>query len=65
MEHDTATREKLYKQAQNIIMNDAAVVMLYQFANQVVWSTKIHGMELNPSGFYPVANDWANVTVSS
>ena len=65
MEHDTATREKLYKQAQDIIMNDAAVVMLYQFANQVVWSTKIHGMELNPSGFYPVANDWANVTVSS
>jgi ABC-type oligopeptide transport system substrate-binding subunit len=63
-ERDVATREKLYKQAQNIIMNDAAVVMLYQFATQTVWSTKIHGLESNPSGIYPLANNWANMTVS-
>ena len=61
---DVATRERLYRQAQEIIMNDAAVVMLYQFAGYAVWSTKLHGLELNPSGFYPVSNDWTNVSVS-
>jgi hypothetical protein len=38
--------------------------MLYQFASQYVWSTKIQGLEENPSGTYPVKNDWANVTVA-
>ncbi|MDB5076340.1 MAG: peptide transporter substrate-binding protein, partial [Chloroflexi bacterium] len=67
IERDTATRERLYKQAQLIILRDAPVAMLYQSANQVVMSTKIHGMELNPSWGnepQPIGNDWSNVSVS-
>ncbi len=65
---DSATRTKLLKQAQLIILRDAGVAMLYQFGDQTLISSKIHGMELNPSFGNepePVANDWANVTVSS
>jgi ABC-type transport system substrate-binding protein len=67
VEKDAATREKIYQQAQLIILRDAPVAMLTQFAQQSVISLKIHGMELNPAyGTYPqpVGNDWANVTVS-
>jgi ABC-type transport system substrate-binding protein len=67
VERDTQKREAIYKKAQLIILRDAPVAMAYQFANQDVISTKIHGMEMNPSyGNYvqPVGNDWANVTVS-
>lgn len=65
---DAGTREKLYKQAQLIILREAPVAMLTQFAQQSVISTKVHGMELNPQWGtqpQPVGNDWANVTVSS
>ncbi len=65
---DTATREKLYQQAQDIIMKDAPIAMAYQFAAQDVITSKWHGMEMTPSFGnvpQPVANDWANVTVSS
>ena len=67
VERDTATREKLYKQAQLIILREAPVAMLYQFAQQSVISTKIQGMELNPAwgtNPQPIGNDWANVSVS-
>jgi ABC-type oligopeptide transport system substrate-binding subunit len=67
-EQDAAARVKLLKQAQLIILRDAPVAMLYQFGAQALISPKIHGMELNPSYDTepePVANDWANVTVSS
>jgi len=67
VERDNATRERFYKQAQLIILRDAGVVMLYQSANQNVISTKIHGLELNPSWGndpQPLGNDWANVSVS-
>lgn len=63
---DTAKREQLYRTAQQIILNDAPVAMVYQVAAQAVISTKYHGVELNPSfGTYPqpLHNDWANVTV--
>lgn len=68
VERDTAARANDYKQAQLIILRDAPVVPVYQFAQQAVISTKIHGMELNPSYGYepePIANDWANVSISS
>jgi len=65
---DPATRAKYYQQAQVLILLDAAVVPVYQFKVQDVLSPKIHGMELNPSAGndpQPVANNWANVSVSS
>jgi oligopeptide transport system substrate-binding protein len=65
---DTATRKALLLQAQLDILRDAPVAMIYQFGAQSLISPKIHGMELNPSYDTepePVANDWANVTVSS
>ncbi len=65
---DTATRKALLQQAQLTILRDAGVTMIYTFGNQALVSTKIHGMELNPSYGdepQPIANDWANVTVSS
>lgn len=68
VERDTASRDRILKQAQLIILRAAPVVVLYQFAEQDVISTKIHGMELNPSWGnepQPIGNDWANVTVSS
>jgi ABC-type transport system substrate-binding protein len=68
MTRDQASREKIYKQVQLIVLRDAPVAMLYQSANQVVISTSIHGMEVNPSWGnepQPVGNDWSNVTVSS
>lgn len=68
VQRDAATRAKLYQQAQLIILRDAAVAVLYQQAGQAVISPKIHGLELNPSFSYhpqPIANDWANVSVSS
>ncbi len=68
VERDAASRERIYKQAQGIILNDAAVAMLYQFAQQDLFTTKWHGMEMNPSwgnNPQPMGNDWANVTVSS
>lgn len=68
VEKDQQKREAIYKKAQLIILRDAPVVMLYQFAQQDVISTKYHGIELNPSWGnqpQPVGNDWANVTVSS
>jgi len=64
---DTAARLKLVQQAQLDILRDGAVAMIYQFGAQSLISSKIHGMELNPSFDTepePVANDWANVTVS-
>jgi ABC-type transport system substrate-binding protein len=67
VERDVQKREAIYKQAQLIILRDAAVVMLNQFAQQSLITTKYHGLELNPSWAYffqPVGNDWANVTVS-
>lgn len=68
VERDTQKREAIYKQAQLIILRDAPVAMLYQYANQDLVSTKYHGVELNPSWgdfIEPIKNDWANVTVSS
>jgi oligopeptide transport system substrate-binding protein len=65
---DTAKRKALLLQAQLLILRDAPVAMIETFAAQTLISTKIHGMELNPSFDtepQPVANDWANVTVSS
>ncbi len=65
---DQGTRLSKYLQAQKLILTQAPVVMLYQFAQQATISAKIHGMELNPSwGSYPqpLGNNWANVTVSS
>jgi oligopeptide transport system substrate-binding protein len=67
VERDKATRENLYKQAQLIILRDAPVAMLYQFAAQDLISPRYHGIEMNPSwGTFPqpVKNDWANVSVS-
>jgi ABC-type transport system substrate-binding protein len=66
-ERDTATRASLYKQAQLIILRDAAGAMLYQPVAYNLISTKYHGVELNPAWAnfpQPVKNDWANVTVS-
>ena len=67
IERDNATRERIYKQAQLIILRDAPVAMLYQSADQDVVSSKLHGLEMNPSwgnDVQPIGNDWANVTVS-
>jgi ABC-type transport system substrate-binding protein len=67
VERDRQKREAIYKQAQLIILREAPVAMAYQFADQDVISTKIHGIEMNPSWGnepQPVGNDWANVTVS-
>lgn len=64
---DQQKREAAYKQAQLIILRDAPVAMIYQFAQQTLISTKYHGIELNPSWGnqpQPVGNDWANITVS-
>jgi ABC-type oligopeptide transport system substrate-binding subunit len=64
---DAQKRAALYKQAQLIVLRDAAVTPIYQFAQQTVISTKYHGIELNPSWGnqpQPVGNDWANVSVS-
>ena len=65
VERDAATRERLYKQAQEIILNDAAVVPLYQFSIQWVISPKVHGFELTPFGLGPIGGNWANVTISA
>lgn len=68
IERDVQQRERLYRQAQLIILRDAPVAMLYQIAAYALLSTKVHGLELNPrfnAHFQPVGNDWANVTVSS
>jgi ABC-type transport system substrate-binding protein len=68
VERDDATRLQLLEEAQLIILRDAPVAMLYQFADQTVISTKIHGMELNPSWGnepQPIGNDWSAVTVAS
>jgi oligopeptide transport system substrate-binding protein len=68
VERDVQKREAIYKQAQLIILHDAAVAMINQFAAQALITNKYHGLELNPSWgtyFQPVGNDWANVTVSS
>ena len=67
VERDSATRERIYKQAQLIILRDAPVAMLYQIADQDVISTKIHGLETEPElgqRSQPIGNDWANVTVA-
>jgi ABC-type transport system substrate-binding protein len=67
VERDVQKREAIYKQAQLIILRDAAAAMLTQTAQQSLITTKYHGLELNPSWAYffqPVGNDWANVTVS-
>jgi len=64
---DNATRARIYKQAQLTILNDANEIMLFQQAAQGTISTKIHGMELNPSWAadpQPLGNDWSNVTVA-
>ncbi len=64
---NTATRAKLYEQAQAIIMNDAPVAMGFQFAAQNLISAKYHGIELNPAWAnwpQPVGNNWANVSVT-
>ena len=68
VEKDVQKREAIYKQAQLIALREAPIVMVRQFAQQTLISTKLHGIELNPSwGNYPqpVGNDWANVTVST
>ena len=67
VERDNATRGRIYKQAQLIILRDAPVAMLYQSADQDVISSKLQGLEMNPSWGnepQPIGNDWANVTVS-
>ena len=68
VERDAQKRESIYKQAQLIILRDAPVAMLNQYANYVLLTTKYHGLELNPGSayyFWPINSDWANVTVSS
>jgi ABC-type transport system substrate-binding protein len=67
VERSPAVREGLYRQAQAIILNEAPVVPIFQLAAQGLISTKYHGLELNPSwgaAPQPIANDWANVSVS-
>jgi ABC-type transport system substrate-binding protein len=63
---DPVRREQLYKQAQLIVLNDAPVVVTNQMALQMVISTKIHGLEVNPilgEVPHPVDNDWTRVSV--
>lgn len=67
VERNPTIRAQLYQQAQTIILNDAPVAMLTQFAAQAVISTRYHGLELNPLWAtipQPVQGDWAQVTVS-
>jgi ABC-type transport system substrate-binding protein len=64
---DPVQRERLYKRAELIVLNDAPVVVTNQMALQMLISTKIHGLELTPilgEVPHPVDNDWTNVTVS-
>jgi ABC-type transport system substrate-binding protein len=66
LEANGAVRERLYRQAQLLLLNDAPIAVLFQPVTQWLISTRYHGLELNPASPVPqpVGNDWANVTVT-
>jgi len=51
-ELDQATRKRDYAEIQQILANDLPYVYLWYFDNVMVYSKRVHGLELNPSGNY-------------
>jgi peptide/nickel transport system substrate-binding protein len=51
-ETDPAARKRDYAKIQEILANDLPYVYLWYFDNVMVYSKRVHGLELNPSGNY-------------
>jgi peptide/nickel transport system substrate-binding protein len=49
-ELDQSARKQDYREIQRILANDLPYVYLWYFDNLMVYSKRVHGMELNPSG---------------
>jgi len=49
-ELDQNARKQDYREIQRILANDLPYVYLWYFDNLMVYSKRVHGMELNPSG---------------
>jgi len=51
-ELDQAARKRHYAEIQQILANDLPYVYLWYFDNVMVYSKRVYGLELNPSGNY-------------
>ena len=51
-ETDQAARKRDYAEIQEILATDLPYVYLWYFNNVMVYSKRVHGLELNPSGSY-------------
>ena len=51
-ELDVAKRKQLYAEVQQILARDLPYVDLWYFDNVLVYSRRVHGIKLNPSGNY-------------
>jgi peptide/nickel transport system substrate-binding protein len=51
-ELDQTARKRDYAEIQQILANDLPYVYLWYFDNVMVYSKRVHGLELNPSGNY-------------
>lgn len=49
-ESDQSARKRDYDEIQQILANDLPYVYLWYFDNVMVYSPRVHGLELNPSG---------------
>ena len=49
-ELDESARKQDYREIQRILANDLPYVYLWYFDNLMVYSKRVHGLELNPSG---------------
>lgn len=50
METDQSARKRDYNEIQQILANDLPYVYLWYYDNVMVYSNRVHGLELNPSG---------------
>ena len=59
-------RTNLYVQAQKLLLEDVASIVIGQNVWSFRWRSNIHGFYLSPDWFFPqpVNEDWANIWVS-
>ncbi len=62
-EGNRVARETIYRQADSILMNDAAVVPIYWYGQDVLLRPEYQGMKLSPLGTFGIA--WEEVRRSS
>ncbi|HTK10781.1 MAG TPA: peptide ABC transporter substrate-binding protein [Ktedonobacteraceae bacterium] len=61
---DNTARMKAYNTAEQALVNDVALIPIFQAASQYIINPKLHGLVINAEGSFP-PDSWANVYMTA